>query len=210
MLTMVIDFYHNVAAVRRHLRYVHRGYSSVVYVSAFILHQTFPGVFTFARKNAPVKPASQELAIDRAIRVLLGSGSLTLLVAAADLIVYMKFKGNGMHLMLNLPLCKFFSSNVMNCLNSRHGYKIRWSSEINPHTLHGTQDVRPGDVIEFASITIKTTASMRSDDDDDDDAASDFRVQSRFNDAKAANLHSAARPGESGDSEDKKPRWSEG
>ncbi|KAF8195381.1 hypothetical protein BJ912DRAFT_923639 [Pholiota molesta] len=103
---------------------------------------------------------------------LFGSSLLSLLVAAADLIVYMILKGSGMHLILNLPLCKLFSSNVMHCLNSRHGVEVRWSSEIIPHTLYRTEDVRPGDAIEFANV--KTT--MRSDD------ASE--LQSQFGDAE--------------------------
>ncbi|KAF8964338.1 hypothetical protein BDZ97DRAFT_901494 [Flammula alnicola] len=101
------------------------------------------------------KLSNSDLMVDRIIRVILGTGLLTLAVAATDLIVYMKFKGTGMHLIFNLPLCKVFSNNFMNSLNSRHGWKNRWSSEISPHSLFHRGDVRPGDVIEF--VGFKTT-----------------------------------------------------
>ncbi|CAA7265664.1 unnamed protein product [Cyclocybe aegerita] len=82
-----------------------------------------------------------DMMIDRIIRVAVQTGLLTMIVATADLIVYLA-DPTGTHLMLNYPLSKLYSNSLMSSLNSRRGWKYDESANTDTDPVITTGNIK--------------------------------------------------------------------
>ncbi|THU82510.1 hypothetical protein K435DRAFT_766533 [Dendrothele bispora CBS 962.96] len=77
---------------------------------------------TYLSKQKSGFKGSNEL-IDRIIRSTVQTGAVTSIFATIDLILFLVFPDNGLHLIFNVPLAKLYTTMLMSSLNSRKGWQ---------------------------------------------------------------------------------------
>ncbi|KAJ3509657.1 hypothetical protein NLJ89_g5107 [Agrocybe chaxingu] len=89
--------------------------------------------------------------INQIIRVTMQTGLLTMIVATADLIVYL-VDPSGTHLMINYSLAGLYSNSLMSSLNSRKGWKYDDSEHTESEAIGGNTTLTKQRNLQIASM----------------------------------------------------------